>query len=200
MTAQNYPATARPEATPWGHADFAEEYAPGIWRVGTPSHGGIHLSAERQAQMPDYMRNPAGWYEEDIGWSKVAVVFPDVFKGDAGRQALDTLRHYYPDAFERFTGKALNPGESRKRDEELFWAAHPDSLVVVSAFGDQFAWVPEGKVGVVARRGKPGTPAYARSAEAWFLVDAAEYKPGNFVIVPARHEATDAPANPLARR
>lgn len=41
--------------TPWGRSDSQKELADGIWMVTTPSHGGVKLSPERQAQMPDYM-------------------------------------------------------------------------------------------------------------------------------------------------
>lgn len=64
-----YHETEKPTESLWGNVDQAEELAPGIWRVGTPSHGGIVLSAERWAAMPKRMqRTPYsdnGQYEED---------------------------------------------------------------------------------------------------------------------------------------
>ena len=33
--------------TPWGWTQDIEELAEGVWRVTTPSHGGLKLSRER---------------------------------------------------------------------------------------------------------------------------------------------------------
>lgn len=193
MSARSFQSTPRPTYTPWGYADQAREYGPGVWRVHTPSHGGVHLSPERNALVPSYMRNENGWYEEDVDVAKVAVVFPDLFTGEAGRAALDTLRNSFPDEYQRFTGKALNPGDSYVLDQRLFWQAHADSWVVRSAWGSWEPWVPEGKVGVCATQGEPkgGVPP---SQERYFLVDAAEYETrfatsrhGYFVIDETRH-------------
>jgi hypothetical protein len=81
---QPFQSTPRPTHTPWGNADEAEQIAPGIWRVSTPSHGGFILSAERRAAMPAYLRaipTFAGGpnYEEDCDWSIVAMSFPEEF-------------------------------------------------------------------------------------------------------------------------
>ncbi len=65
--------------TPWGPADTVNELAPGIVAVTTPSHGGLWLSPERYAQIPESLRAvarryaPAPWFEEDcdaciVGW------------------------------------------------------------------------------------------------------------------------------------
>lgn len=68
--------------TPWGPAQFSRERAPGIVEYTTASHGGIHITKERYAQMPEeYRRHKpwAGryWYEEDCDWCVVALAFPD---------------------------------------------------------------------------------------------------------------------------
>ena len=65
--------------TPWGTADYVQMVKEGIYKVGTPSHGGYKLDRERNNQMPKHMRNPGGWYEEDCEWSKVALVFPEIY-------------------------------------------------------------------------------------------------------------------------
>lgn len=76
---------ARPVQTPWGPADFATEYAPGLVFYSTPGHGGFHVSRERLAIMPEPYRSQtpfcrqAGWYEEDCDWAVVALAFPEVF-------------------------------------------------------------------------------------------------------------------------
>lgn len=69
--------------TPWGQSQTVETIADGITHVTTASHGGIHLSPERFAQMPpEYQKTWAGapWYEEDCDWAKVAVTFPEYFE------------------------------------------------------------------------------------------------------------------------
>ena len=70
--------------TPWGVAQTVTVIADGIESVSTSSHGGIRLSAERQAQMPERFvgLNKYGrgcWYEEDCEWALVAVAFPEHF-------------------------------------------------------------------------------------------------------------------------
>lgn len=76
---------ARPIQTPWGAADFATEYAPGLVLYSTPGHGGFHVSPYRLALMPEPYRShspfcrEAGWYEEDCDWAVVALAFPQFF-------------------------------------------------------------------------------------------------------------------------
>ena len=43
--------------TPWGWTQDVEELAEGIWRVSTPSHGGLKLSRERWQELPDLVRD-----------------------------------------------------------------------------------------------------------------------------------------------
>ena len=54
--------------TPWGWTQDIEELAEGVWRVTTPSHGGLKLSRERWNELPvevrDSMRTPT-FAEED---------------------------------------------------------------------------------------------------------------------------------------
>ena len=42
--------------TPWGWAEDMEELAEGVWRVRTPSHGGLKLSRERWEELPVEVR------------------------------------------------------------------------------------------------------------------------------------------------
>ena len=54
--------------TPWGWTQDIEELGQGVWRVTTPSHGGLKLSQERWDELPaavrDTMLTPA-FAEED---------------------------------------------------------------------------------------------------------------------------------------
>ena len=43
--------------TPWGWTKDVVELAEGVWRVSTPSHGGLKLSRERWDELPDELRD-----------------------------------------------------------------------------------------------------------------------------------------------
>ena len=43
--------------TPWGWTKDIEELAEGVWRVSTPSHGGLKLSRERWDSLPVELRD-----------------------------------------------------------------------------------------------------------------------------------------------
>lgn len=100
--------------TPWGKADLVTEIATGITAVSTPSHGGIHLSPERNAQVPQHYRefaakwskgwydgsaNKVGWYEEDCAAIAVILTFPEEFPEryrdpEEQDRLRDVLAHY----------------------------------------------------------------------------------------------------------
>lgn len=61
--------------TPWGRADYTAQLCPGIGTVGTPSHGGIKVSAALNKRVPEIVRAPGGWYEEDCAWCVPFIVF-----------------------------------------------------------------------------------------------------------------------------
>ena len=173
-----YKRSECPKSSPWGAIQDKRELAPGIWQISTAGHGGIKLSRERNAAMPAYMRNEGGWYEEDCEWAKAAVIHPIGFQriikteGKPDRIeceiAIETLRNWHPDQYEQFTGTKLERGQSLVRDEKLFEIENATNYVVAAAWGDWAHWVPEGKVGVVARRASDHT-------EKWFLVDKSIY-------------------------
>lgn len=187
-----------PKSSPWGAIQDKRELAPGIWSVSTAGHGGIKLSRERNAAMPDYMRNEGGWYEEDCEWAKAAVVHPIGFQrvikieGKPDRTefdiAMETLRNWHPSAYEHFTGLPLEKGMSIVRDQQIFDAENESNYVVTAAWGDWAHWVPEGKVGVIAKRASDHT-------EKWFLVDKAIYGQ-RFVIDLARDTEITKPERP----
>ncbi len=80
-------------ATPWGIADYVGHIAEGIGVVGTPSHGGIKLSSERQKQMPEYLRTDDGWYEEDCEWCLPFAVFEDAILAGGDASAIKGIRN-----------------------------------------------------------------------------------------------------------
>jgi len=96
--------------TPWGRADSATEYAPGIVFYSTPSHGGFHVDRSLVSEIPAPLRGLSGypqtWYEEDCAWAVVAYVFPFAFLGKMSdcptveaikTQAREVLTRWYPE-------------------------------------------------------------------------------------------------------
>jgi hypothetical protein len=201
--APRFPQAPCPEWSPWGRPDDRTELSAGVWLVETPSHGGIYLSSERNAAVPDYLRDAGGWYEEDCDWAIAALVHPEAFKREQVLAADKCLRHWQPDEYEKLTGNSICPGESRVRDVAVWHRAHPNALLARSAFNDHVTWVPTGKVGVIARSTMDGAPWHPVGIDRYFLVDAAEYSPtatvAGFVIEPSRHLEVDCPANLHAR-
>lgn len=170
-----YLPSPQPVQSPWGVPNDVRELAPGVWSIDTPSHGGIHLSPERNAAMPPTIRAENAFYEEDCCWAKVAAVHPDAFSTAQLDLAMKTLLDWEPAAYTLLTGKPILPGQSRTLDRACFYRDNPDAWVVTSAFGDWAAWVDLGKIGVFARQGEPGSPRY-HAAERCFLLDAEEYR------------------------
>lgn len=178
-------------STPWGPSQGAVLYGEAVVFHSTSGHGGFHLSAERNAKVHHLLRDAGGWYEEDAAWAAVATAWPDLFTGLEQRQADETLRHSWPDAWEAIHGRALRPGESRARDAEAFARLHADDWVVISAiYSDHRPGFTE----VVATRGGRRDPA---AEERRFLVPSKDYKVGpfGFVIDEARHAIYDGPSS-----
>lgn len=176
---------------PWGTPQFTRLVADGVLKVDCAGHGGYKLDRKRNAQVPEYMRKEDGWYEENVDWCIIvlALKFEGVFAPEAQqKQALDTLKMYYPDAYEKFTGTILKEGESEARDCELFRQRSRGKYIVHSAFGDWHAKVPKGMVGVYAKLLQADPPPGK-----WFLVPMEEYKQakGGFVVDPRRHQEID---------
>ncbi|WP_348652008.1 hypothetical protein [Rhizobium sp. 007] len=120
-------------STPWGLSQHAVAYADGTVVHSTTSHGGFALTAERNAGVPVLLRSSDGYYEEDCAWAAVAIAFPEIFTDLEKRHADETLRHYYPDAWEEIHGKMLEAGQSRGKDRRRFERENADRWVVVSA-------------------------------------------------------------------
>ena len=178
-------------STPWGPSQGAVHYGEGVVFHSTSGHGGFHLSAERNAKVHPLLRDAGGWYEEDSAWAAVATAWPDLFTGLERRQAEETLRHSWPDAWEAIHGRVLLPGESRSRDAEAFARLHAGDWVVISAiYSDHHPGFTE----VVATQGGRRDPV---AEECRFLVPSKDYKVGSFgfVIDETRHAAYDGPSS-----
>ncbi len=185
--------------SPWGVIDDVKKIAEGIERISTPSHGGLHLSSIINAAMPEALRRPDGWYEEDVEWALVALAFPAHFAEHERTEAEKVVRNWLPDVYEAFTGATLAPGQSFKKDEATGIEAHRHDQVVISAFGDWHASVPEGWVGVTTLTGEAYQArmegrSYGAETYQHFLVPADEYSQrdkriGLFVCDQDRHPA-----------
>ncbi len=123
--------------SPWGTIDDVVPVAIGIDQVGTPGHGGVKLSAERNRAVHEAWRRPGGWYEEDCEWAIAVLTFPDAFSAEYRRDAVSTARNYFPDEYEAVTGETIRPGESYARDEATFFAEHANDWVTTAALAAQ---------------------------------------------------------------
>ncbi len=92
--------------TPWGQSDGKEILAEGIVSYTTPSHGGIRLSPERQAEL-GYSANflkSAEWWEEDCDWAVPYLFFSGAIRAydkayhfeENLALALEIVKRYHP--------------------------------------------------------------------------------------------------------
>lgn len=177
--------------TPWGTSQGATIYAEGVTCHSTASHGGFHLSAERNRKVHSMLRTSGGYYEEDCHWAAVAQAFPELFTDLEKVCAEKTIRDWYPNAWEAIHGKALEPGQSSTKDEREYYKRHADDWIVVSAIHSNHH---AGCTEVVAT---PGGMRGSGTEERRFLVPADEYHVGRFgfVIETAHHRVYDGPSS-----
>lgn len=161
--------------SPWGSVDHQAHLADGIDMVSTPGHGGVKLDRRRNALMPEALRLPGGWYEEDCDVERVVAIFPEAFiterrpDVDAVREAaLAGVRAWAPDAYEAWTGEKVTADQSNIVADREFLAAHADDFVTVAAWGSWHETVPAGMVGVLAYRG--GREGQRRHTEKRYLL------------------------------
>lgn len=189
-----------PTSTPWGSAQNVTSITRGIRSVSTAGHGGILVSPTKNAMIPEYMRESSGAYEEDCEWAIPAVVFEKEWRewanttswttGDIQMEcAWSTLKNWNPNAYQKFTGKTLEIGESYVNDERILKEQVRNSYVVRSASEALVDGVRTGMVKVVAIRESDGSKIHG-------LVPQDEYKNQNrtvgkaktFVFDPDRHQ------------
>lgn len=129
----------------WGKANHVSEVAPGVAFADCEGHGGYRLSRERNMDIPKPLRRD--WYEEDTEAHIVGMYHPDVFNhdGDSSKQA---VKDYYPDDYEKATGRTLEFGESEGRDAQEYARAHTDDWELRSALAEN------GAVTAIYSRGK----------------------------------------------
>lgn len=177
--------------TPWGPSQGATLFAEGVMFHSTASHGGFHLTPRRNCSIHPALNRPKGFYEEDAEWAAVAQGLPELFTTRERRQADETIRHHWPEAWERIHGRLLEPGESRERDRQIFERRHAEDWIVIAAVRSDHR---RGFTEVVATRGGKRDE---RVGERRFLVPAEEYQPGpfGFVIDESRHPLYDGPSS-----
>jgi len=111
--------------TPWGESDYQERLAPGVFSVGTPSHGGIlvrglaasHLSEAAKRRVSRVWRGkvPTYWFEEDCDWA--VAVYDLRLESDKREQQRSCLVSWHPTYL-------LERGETLTPDEEQTIRAH----------------------------------------------------------------------------
>lgn len=177
--------------TPWGPSQGGTVYAEGITSHSTAGHGGFKLSADRNRYVHPMLRAAGGWYEEDECWAIVAFTFPHLFTALERRHAERTIKDSWPDAWEAISASSIAPGESRRKDQRAFEAAHANDWVVVSAITSE---LQQGFVECIAT---PGGKRGTGTEERRFLVAADEYDigPFGFVIDPDRHAVYAGPSS-----
>lgn len=80
-------STFQPTSSPWGSIQDSSEFAPGIVKVSTASHGGILLSPERWAEFRKALPSFESWagegaLEEDCDALAAAIVWPSLLPAD----------------------------------------------------------------------------------------------------------------------
>ena len=185
--------TPQPSHTPWGAPEAATQILPGIWEVRTPSHGGMMLSDERQAAMPEALRNDRSSYEEDVDWALVVSAFADEFRSSALRFSLhhvdlarQMVRTWHPGRYTAHTGKVVPVNECPTLRRRAAALAAVGELVTTTAWGSWADWVPDGMVGVLAKRVREvDALGFARyfDERVWALVDKAAYAARNEVTL-----------------
>jgi hypothetical protein len=206
--------------TPWGTADSADHIAPGIVVVGTPGHGGVKLSPERNRQIHSALRNASGWYEEDCESYIPMMMHPEAFARpdrsaqDVFEQGEQGVINWFPDGYEAAFHTTLFRGASSQKDQKTWRSLHADDEIAVSARG----WgndLPEGVVAVTVCRGGRDDAGRYMDEEREILVPKEDYDnpefrhplgkhAGSFVVDPSKDYVDVMPPpkapNPPARR
>lgn len=109
--------------TPWGESQSEHEEIRGVVFYSTASHGGFHLSRDRQAivrrLLPEFETYAGGpWYEEDQDVAVPVLVFAGEFSDEQVRNAVRTADR---------SAKPFNFGT----DDEPKWQRYPQWEAVV---------------------------------------------------------------------
>lgn len=160
----------RGKSSPWGSIQSASELIPGAWLVHTAGHGGVKLDRKLNARVPESVRRPGGWYEEDCEWSLAVVALADMFPASWVDSAHRTAKNWYPDEYARLTGASVSADESIVLATRDFETVAAGRLKAIAAWGDWHEAVPKGMVGVVATESGLGD-----DTKRYFLTTKARY-------------------------
>lgn len=163
--------------SPWGTVQHQQQIANGIDFVSTAGHGGFKLNRQMNAKIPKIFRRPNGWYEEDCEQLIVRYFLNNqsVNWQQEKEQILKSLKNWYWEEWEQYSGTVLAPGESRMKDQEMWTKQNHNRFIVTSAM----TATDKNFVDCFAKRNEDG-------AEGWFIVPSNEYKIP-FVIDEAKH-------------
>ena len=99
--------------TPWGVAQTVKVIAPGIVFYSTATHGGYYLDEKTNERMPDFIKAATfgqqgfqGWYEEDLDWAFVVLVFQENFDLQKRELAAESVKQYASDVWNSLQGSA----------------------------------------------------------------------------------------------
>jgi hypothetical protein len=197
--------------TPWGTADSAHHIAPGIVVVGTPGHGGVKLSPERNRKVPTALRNASGWYEEDCDAYIPMMVHagdmkrPSESADEAYRRAELGVINWFPDQYERAFNAVLPVGASSQKDQKTWNELHASDEIAVSAISSE-----GGMVKVDVCRGGRGDRGKNLDSSRTILVPKSDYdnldlrQPlgkhnGSFIVDQTKHYVDVTPPAPPSK-
>lgn len=175
-----YPSRETTTATPWDKADTVTKVTRGINFYSTPSHGGFILSQGKNNEIPEYARNDNRAYEEDCQWAIVVYFFPQYFPAKDVLESAKTLREWYPDIYERATGKTVTPEESHVVRERVFKEKNANNWVVISAV---YSGNHKGYVECYATLGGIRSTFYVTVVVRKYLVKSGVYDTRNYAYV-----------------
>lgn len=156
--------------TPWGKSQYSQKITRGINFYGTARHGGFKVSKKLNESIPDHLRLDDGWYEEDCDWARLVLGLPQFFSQEQTYHAIDTLKEWAWDAYEVHFNRTLKPGESSRKDQEMFVKENMNRYQVVCAVGDWHEGVDKGQVLVYAQK-----PSEGKTSEKAFIVPEEDY-------------------------
>jgi hypothetical protein len=185
------------KSSPWGTIQDAKELIPGVWTIHTAGHGGVKLDRKLNARVPEFIRRPGGWYEEDCEWSLAVVSLAALFEAGLVDQARKTAKSWYPDEYTRLTGENVTADESHIVAGREFVERNRDKWVAIAAWGAWHEAVPSGKVGVFATVGGVRPSHGNMVPTAYFLTTQERYdeRGSNAYVVRDTDEPWQGPVN-----
>ena len=118
--------------TPWGGSQCATVYADGVVSHSTAGHGGFHLDAAHNAKGPPCPSRAGRLVRRGLRMGGCRQALPELFTDYERRCADQTIRDWYPDAWEAPRAPASSRGISRE-GSPAFERDHASDWIVISA-------------------------------------------------------------------